>query len=62
MTLFKTTTAAIASRCAIAFSLMLLMVTAVCAQPANPADHNCQQQGNNQSDNKGGCLGIYNSG
>jgi hypothetical protein len=39
MTLFKTTTAAIASRSAIAFGLMLLTVTAVCVQPANAADN-----------------------
>jgi hypothetical protein len=55
MTLFKTTPAAIASRCAIALGLMLLTVTVVCAQPVNATDNNCQQQDNN----KGGCLGIY---
>jgi hypothetical protein len=59
MTLFKTTIAAIASRCAIAFGLMLLAVTAVWAQPTATTDHNCQQQGNNQGDNKSGCFDIY---
>jgi hypothetical protein len=58
MTLFKATTAAIASGSAIAFGLMLLTVTAACAQPANATANNCQQQGNNQGDNNG-CFGIY---
>jgi len=38
MTLLKKTTAAISWRCAIAFGLMLLTVTAVCVQPAHAAD------------------------
>ena len=59
MTLFKTTTASITLRFALALGLMLLTVTAVCAQPTATTDHNCQQQGNNQGDNKSGCLDIY---
>jgi hypothetical protein len=64
MTLFKTTTAAIEPRFPLALGLMLLTVTAVCAQPIATTNHNCQQQGNNHGDNDNqgddkGCFGIY---